>query len=354
MQNNFEVFEYLKSEEISPLFLVGDSFEILQKIEANSVDCIITSPPYWGQRNYSSGGIGNEESLKEFIFKLSIITKELFRILKPSGSFWLNLGDTYNNKALQAVPWRVAITIIDEQRWILRNSVIWNKQKGGLHSGKDRLGNVHENFFHFVKNEKNYFYDSNAIRSKPRESKIKNGVIISATGVSGIRYKRQIELSTSLSEIEKLNASEKLNIVLDKLGRGEISDFRMIIRNQQRATHSDSITLSGRARELAEKGFYFLFYNPNGSLPNDVWEIIPEDSHNREKHFASFPEDLCKIPILATCPKNGIVLDPFCGTGTTNKVAYDFKRKSIGIDLAAEYIEIAQNRIGINEKLEIS
>jgi site-specific DNA-methyltransferase (adenine-specific) len=139
---------------------------------------------------------------------------------------------------------------------------------------------------------------------------------------------------------------------LQKVEKGEIPDFRMIIRNQQRTTHSDSERVSGRAKELKDKGFYFLFYSKNGSLPTDIWEILPEDTQNREKHYAVYPEDLCKIPILATCPPNGIVLDPFCGTGTTNKVAYDLNRKSIGIDISEEYINIAKQRVSqLNLKL---
>ncbi len=349
MTENFEINEYLESTEKLPLFLVGDSLAVLKTFQANSVDCIITSPPYWGQREYSNEGIGLEEKPEYFISNLLDIIKELYRVLKPTGSFWLNLGDTYGNKSLQGIPWRVAIKMIDDQNWILRNSVIWNKHKGGLHSSADRLRNVHENFFHFVKKAKGYYYDANSIRTKPREATIKNGSVVSATGVTGIRYKRQIELSTSLSDIEKENALFQLNFVLERISKGEISDFRMIIRNQQRTTHSDSMKVSGRAKELVEKGFYFLMYNPNGTLPNDVWDIVPEDTQKREKHFAAFPEDLCRIPILATCPKDGVVLDPFCGTGTSNKVALHFDRKSIGIDLSLEYIELAQNRIGIYE-----
>lgn len=353
MKKNKEILEYIESEDKRPLFLCGDSLVVLKLMPTNSVDCIITSPPYWGQRDYSNGGIGLEEKPEEFICNLLEIVKELFRVLKPTGSFWLNLGDTYSNKSLQGIPWRVALRMIDEQKWIMRNSIIWNKHKGGLHSSKDRLGNVHENFFHFVKKSKGYYYDANSIRSKPREAVVKNGSVVSATGVTGIRYKRQIELSTSLSDIEKANAFFELNNVLERISKGEICDFRMIIRNQQRTTHSDSVSVSGRAKELKEKGFYFLMYNPNGTLPSDVWDITPEDTQKREKHFAAYPEDLCRIPILATCPENGIVLDPFSGTGTTNKVALHFNRKSIGIDLSQEYIELAKERIGIYELNEI-
>lgn len=226
----------------------------------------------------------------------------------------------------------------------MRNSIIWNKVKGGLDNTHDRLRNVHENVFHFVKIPRGYYYDVGSVRTAPRKARVVNGSIISATGVSGVRYKRQIELSTALSDKEKRAALLALEGMLAKVQSGEIADFRMIIRKQQRATHSDSERVSGRARELREKGFYFLLYHPEGSKPGDVWDILPEDTLKRSEHFAPFPEDLCKIPILATCPPGGIVLDPFCGTGTTMLVAHSFGRKAIGIDISKEYLALAEER----------
>jgi len=159
-----------------------------------------------------------------------------------------------------------------------------------------------------------------------------------------VKYRRQIELSTALSDQEKKDALKALEEMLERVKRGEIADFRMIIRGQQRTTHSDSERVSGRARELREKGFYFLVYHPKGSKPGDVWDIPPEDTQKRRKHFAPYPEDLCKIPLIATCPPGGIVLDPFCGTGTTMVVARKLGRKSIGIDIALDYLKIAEER----------
>jgi site-specific DNA-methyltransferase (adenine-specific) len=154
-------------------------------------------------------------------------------------------------------------------------------------------------------------------------------------------------LSTALSDAERANALKALNEVLEEVRVGKLSDFRMIIRGQQRTTHSDSAKVSGRARELAERGFYFLRYHPNGSKPSDVWDILPEDTQKRKLHFAPYPEDLCKIPILATCPQSGVVLDPFMGTGTTSLVAFQLQRKSIGIDISSEYVTIARERCGL-------
>jgi len=335
---------FAKEKSTHPDFYIGDSLTILKNIASQSIDFCMTSPPYWGQRCYENGGIGLENKPEHFIENILEITGEIKRVLKNSGSFWLNIGDTYKNKALQGIPWRIAIKMIDEQGWILRNDVVWNKHKGAMDSSTDKLRNIHEMIFHFVKTT-DYYYNDDAIRQNPQTTTVKNGAVVSSSGVCGVRYKRQIELSTALSEVEKENAMRDLLQVLKKVEEGEIPDFRMIIRNQQRATHSDSEKVSGRAKELKEKGYYFLLYSKNGALPTDVWEILPEDTQNREKHYAVYPEDLCKIPILATCPPDGIVLDPFCGSGTTNKVAYDLHRKSIGIDISEEYINIAKQRV---------
>jgi DNA modification methylase len=342
-----ELEQYITNSRISPLFLLGDSLEILRQIPDEIFDCVMTSPPYWGKREYNNGGIGLETDSQQFINNLATICIEVKRVLKLTGSFWLNIGDSYANKRLLGIPWRLAIKLTDEQGWTLRNSIIWNKIKGGPDNTKDRLRSVHENVFHFVKSSRGYYYDVDSIRSTPKSAKVVKGAIVSATGVSGVRYKRQIELSTELSENEKQNAYKALEGMLNAVACGDIADFRMIIRGQQRATHSDSEKVSGRAKELSDKGYYFLKYHPNGSKPSDVWDILPEDTQKRKSHFAPYPEDLCRIPILATCPQEGIVLDPFCGTGTTMLVASNLGRKSVGIDIANEYIRLAEERCRI-------
>jgi len=334
---------YLSSTERSPLFLCGEATAVLGSLPSSCFDCAMTSPPYWGQRAYAGGGIGLEETWEQYVAHLLVVFGTVHRVLKPTGSFWLNMGDAYQRKTLLGLPWRVTLAMVDEQGWILRNSIIWNKIKGGPDNAKDKLRNVHEHIFHFVKSDR-YYYDVDAIRSKPRQSRIVNGTVISATGVSGVRYRRQIELSTALSEPEKAQAFKALEDILEEVRAGDLSDFRMIIRGQQRTTHSDSQRVSGRARELAERGFYFLKYDPNGSKPGDVWDILPEDTQKRSGHFAPYPEDLCRMPILATCPEDGVVLDPFSGTGTTNLVAFTLGRRSVGIDVSEEYLTAARER----------
>ncbi len=150
-------------------------------------------------------------------------------------------------------------------------------------------------------------YDVNAIRAKPRPVKAENGFVVSGMGVSGVRYKRQIELSTALSGEEKTAAFKTLENALLEMAQGTLPDFRMVIRNQQRTTHSDSERVSGRAKELQQRGFYILRYSAEGSKPSDVWDILPEDTGRRSEHYAAYPADLCRIPLAATCidlPRN--------------------------------------------------
>ena len=338
--------EYINDLNLTaPCFIQGDALKVLAYLPANCIDCVVTSPPYYMKRQYLGGGIGLEESYQEYINNLLLITKEIYRVLKPTGSFWLNIGDSYKNKQLLNIPHRVAIKMQDEQKWILRNTVVWDKMKGAMSQSKDSLGCEYEPLFHFVKKKTGYYYNSDAVRKKPRNARIENGAVVSATGVSGVRYRRKIELSTELTEEQRINAYQALEEVLNRIRKGELSDFLMVIKGaNQRVTNGDMTNLSGRAKELQEKGFYFLFYNPNGSMISDVWQIIPEDTQGRRLHFAPFPEDLVKTPIVLTCPPNGVVLDPFVGTGTTSYVAAQLKHKSIGIDLAKEYLELAENR----------
>ena len=336
--------EYQAASPWSPLLLHGDASQVLTDIPTGTIDCVMTSPPYWGKREYDSGGIGREANREDYVRALEKVFAEVKRVLKPTGSFWLNIGDTYHDKGLAGIPWRVAFRLTDHHGWVMRNSIIWNKVKSGMDNSRDRLGNIHENVFHFVKQPNGYYYDADAIRRRPRPARVENGSVISATGVSGVRYRRQIEQSIDLSNAEKAAARAALDNILDEMRDGLVADFRMIIRGNQRVTHSNSARVSGRAKELRDKGFYIIRCHPKGSKPADVWDIIPEDTQRRKLHFAPYPADLCRIPILATCPSDGMVLDPFCGTGTTLAAAGAFGRQSVGVDCSLQYLEYAAHR----------
>lgn len=326
------------------LLLCGDAAQVLRLLPGESVHVCMTSPPYWAQREYSGpSDLGNEPRVEEYVEHLVSILGEVRRVLRADGSLWLNLGDTYRRKNLIGVPWRVAFAL-QEQGWILRNAIVWDKVKGNPCNARDKLRNVYEFVFHLVK-QGQYYYNLDAIRNPPGKPYRKNGRIVTPTGVSGIRYEQQIRASTELSDEEKTAALRALAEALHKVETGEMPDFRMIIRGTQRATHSDSTRYSGRADELRRQGFCILPYHKRGTKPGDVWRIIPEDRWRKDEHFAVYPVELCEIPIKATCPPDGIVLDPFVGTGTTVVAALQLHRRAIGIDTSADYLRVAQERI---------
>jgi site-specific DNA-methyltransferase (adenine-specific) len=326
------------------LLIEGRARDALAALPEHAIDMAITSPPYWSVRRYSGGStLGEEATPEAYVEALASELAELPRVLKPGGSLWLNLGDTYRDKNLAGIPWRVAFRLQDGG-WILRNAVVWDKVKGNPDNAKDKLRNLHEHVFHFVRS-KRYFYDADAIRTPAAPARIVNGRVVTPTGVSGINYRRQIERSRALTLDEKAAALRALDDALGRVRGGELSDFRMLIRGQQRTTHSAVEEVSGRAAELTKRGFCVLPYHPKGSKPGDVWHIVPEDEWRKDGHAAVFPADLCRIPILATCPEGGIVLDPFAGTGTALAVALELGRRAIGIDVSAEYLALADRRL---------
>lgn len=330
-------------------FEVGDSIEVLKNIPDKSIDCIITSPPYWQQRIYEDYDgeleniIGSEDTPEQYVENLMKVIRELKRILKDEGTFWLNIGDKFVNKCLMGMPWRVALEM-QKEGWILRSDIIWDQMKG-TQSCKDRMRDIYEHIFQFSKKSQ-YYFDADAIRIIPeKDAYEKDGQIISATGVSGKKYYKQIETSDVLSEEEKTNALDALNETLQEMRRGEVVDFRMTIRGEQRTYHSESQKVSGRAKELNEKGYFIMKMRKKGFLPSDIWRIVPEDTWRKDTHCAVFPEELLKTPILSTCPVGGIVLDPFSGTGSTVHAAVLLNRRGIGIDLSNQYSEIAKKRL---------
>lgn len=236
-----------------PYYIKGDARQVMATIEDESIDCIVTTPPYWNLKKYNTESI-QAKTLDEYCDELLRVMAEAWRVLKPHGSLWLNLADVYDNRALQALPWRIAMRMMDLQGWTLRNDVVWNKPLGEYGSSLDHLRNVHEFMFHFVKSAENFYFAEAELR----------------------RYAKQI--------------GEKANV-----------------------------------------------------MPGDVWSIEPEKS--AIERYRVSPESLCLLPIVATSPRDGIVLDPYCGTGTTCKVAYDVNRRSIGIDINDDRLQRARGRV---------
>ena len=168
--------------------LTGNSVEILRRFPSQSVNCIVTSPPYWGQRDYTvDGQIGLEEGFTDYLERLRDVFVEVHRVLKDDGSFWLNMGDRYVNKNMVGMPWRTALALQDDG-WILRQDIIWDKMRL-TQSAKDRLRTIHEYVFHFVKKPKYYYDRKNIVTKHTARPKKVNGKVISITGVSGVKIR---------------------------------------------------------------------------------------------------------------------------------------------------------------------
>ena len=302
--------------------LVGDALERLRELKSESIDCVITSPPYFGLRNYGvSGQLGSEAHIGQWVDVLRAVARELRRVLAPHGSLWLNLGDTYSRsasdgampKSLLLGPERVALALTGDG-WRLRNKVMWAKTNPLPSSVRDRLSCTHEYFYLFTKRPR-YFFDLDAIRvpltsRRPMRPYARASLPVSARG---------------------------------RLASGGQSGLVALAR-------------AGRAG------------HPLGKNPGDVWSL--GTSSYRGAHFATFPPELIRRPLLASCPRTvctgcrqpvdrrgcecaaptrpGLVLDPFFGSGTVAQVARQHGRDWLGIELNPAYVRLAETRLGLS------
>lgn len=323
-------FDKNQKNDVSQTIVHGDCFRIIKNYDSGSFNCVLTSPPYFREREKNKH-FNLNQNLDEYIDKIVEISREIFRVLKDDGSYWLNLGDAYIGGSLALIPSRVALKLI-EDGWILNNDVIWSKSSSTPSSYSKRLTNSYEHLFHFVK-KKDFYYNITALDGKKKKPKVVNGTLLSSSGVSGKKYKKIIEDSSSLNKEEKQNALEALEECIKEVSDGTITDYRFLIRG------SNKITSKNRIDEANRKGFVVI--KSKESKPTDVWEIMPE---KKSMHYAAFPEDIPYFPILVSCPPHGVVLDPFCGSGTTNFVCKQLKRSSVGIEWQEEFAEYANKR----------
>ena len=295
-------------------FLQGNCIDKIKELEDNSIDCVVTSPPYWGLRDYGvPGQLGLEKTYQEHIQNIV----ELFRAIKPklkeSATIWLNYGDCYatakngrdasnivgddrtfrnkpfttiqgqlKNKDLVMMPNRIAIAL-QEAGWYIRSEIIWHKPNPMPESVKDRPTSSHEKIWLITKNKK-YYYDADAIKEPVADISIK-------------RVKYGYKAGHKSSPYNYMN--------IPKQGKR--------------------------------------FCDPDGRNKRNVWTITTKPF--KDAHFATFPKDLIEPCIKAGCPEGGTVLDPFGGSGTTGIVSKHLKRKAILIELNEEYIAIAKKRI---------
>jgi len=272
--------------------ICSDAAHTLSRLPDSCVACIVTSPPYYGQRDYSTDiQIGNEQSPSQYVAKLVEVFRECHRVLSESGTLWLNLGDKYQDGRLLGMPWRVAIALQDEG-WILRSDIIWHKTNAMPSSVSTRPTPDHEYLFFFSKNHK-YYYDADAIR----------------------------EPHTTFTDKSKM-----------KGGRGHFG---------KRGGTPENGKLRGNAN--LHKARWDQAFHPLGRNKRTVWSVPL--SKYRGAHFAVFPEKLIEPAILAGCKPGDTVLDPFLGSGTTAIVAIRLGRNFVGIDSSLEYCKIAEQRI---------
>jgi len=290
---------------------VGDNLFHLTNIPDNSVDMCVTSPPYYNLRDYkNSGQIGTENTVKDFVENLCKVFDEIYRILKPTGSCWVNIGDTYDKKRLLQVPSRFEIAMCD-RGWHLRNEIIWSKPNPQPISSKDRFWGNHEKFFWFVKDVKKYYFNRDAILVPQAEISI-----------------RRMFSKNNISKRKDFNATSKEGFAIS-------SDSQ------------DKHYARMREEMGIDKEFNYEELIKSGKCPTrpefDTWNV-PSVTY-KGAHFAVYPPELIEKPVLSCCPEQGIVIDPFMGSGTTGEVAKLNNRKYIGLELNPEYAILANERI---------
>lgn len=268
----------------------GDALEQASKLPDGSVDCIVTSPPYYGLRNYGSMyQYGLEESPAAYVETMRALFSELRRVLSDDGTLWLNLGDSYStgkpgapSKNLLGIPWRVAFALQDDG-WILRNAIIWEKPNAMPESVTDRLSGRHENIFMFSKSQR-YWFDLDPVR--------------------------EAQSPVSIARRTRGDAREKDGWSDAYHGNPP----KGLMRQSERDTEK-------------------------GKNPGDVWTIATKPFAGA--HFAVFPPEIPRRAIVAGCKPGGVVLDPFSGSGTTGLVASENGRKYVGIDISADYLDLS-------------
>lgn len=331
--------------DLKTTVIFGDAAAGLKLLESESVDTCITSPPYYNLRDYGKEGqIGLETTPDEYIERLVSVFREVRRVLKSDGTLWVNIGDSYcgsgkgascypqnakkykqntnrgsvgsylkktnspgcKSKDLIGIPWMLAFALRADG-WYLRQDIIWHKPNPMPESVKDRCTKSHEYIFLLSKSPR-YYFDSEAIAEPVADSSLK-------------RYAQNIEQQKGSERVPgKTNGNMKAT--LPRYGGKKYTEDPDVFYR----------TKSGHAYD----------YRPKRNK-RDVWTISTKPF--KGAHFATFPDTLITPCILAGSKVGGVVLDPFCGSGTTLKVARDCGRNSIGIELNDKYEEIIADRI---------
>jgi site-specific DNA-methyltransferase (adenine-specific) len=318
--------------------ICGDNLQLIKEIPAKSINLVITSPPYYKQRDYGSG-MGNEKSVEEYIENLCKLFHECIRVIKDDGSIVFNIGDKYEKQSLLLVPYRFTIAVLEKEPVELVNNITWVKLNPTPRQFKRRLVSSTEPFFHFVKSD-NYYYDVNAFMNRLDREKEKKPRNNHANNNIGKVYFQLIERS-SLSASQKILAKKELQQVIQQVREGKIASFRMKIKG----IHSPAFggQEGGRKIQMEKKGFTIIKIQGN-AIKRDVIECAVETLKG-SMHPAIYPEYIiCELVNLLT-HEGDVVLDPFMGSGTTAVACKNTKRKYIGFEINPDYCKEAESRI---------
>jgi len=329
-------FENWKEKFLNKI-VQGDSRTLLKEIPPETINLVVTSPPYYQQRDYGGleSEVGNERTVQEYISNVSEVFHECVRLLRHDGSIVFNLGDKYEDGGLLMVPYRFAIEVLRKEPVKLIHNITWVKLNPTPRQFKRRLVSSAEPFFHFVKSD-DYYFNPDLFMSIPNMKKEKNQV----GDKLGKKYFELIE-KAPLSENEKSKAREELQKVIQEVKERKIAGFRMKIRGLHAPAFGGQE--GGRKIQLEKQGFTIIRIHGD-AMKRDVIECHVETIKGCE-HPAVYPEFIIQELIkLLTRPKD-TVLDPFIGSGTTAAAAKKLGRNFVGIDINPEYRSFAEERI---------
>lgn len=318
--------------------ITGDSFQILRQLEDECIDLIITSPPYFQQRDYGNGnlGIGNETTEKDYLQNVLKVFSECIRVTKKTGSIVYNLGDKYLNGKLSLIPYKFAIKANENNDVFLINQLTWAKLNPTPRQEKRKLIQATEPFFIFAKSKDYYFDLENYLSHLDHFSKNNN----KPSENLGKKYFHLIE-NSDLSESEKIKAKHELNEVISLTHKGEIVGFRMKIRGIHKLAYGGQN--GGRNDQIKNNGFTIIKILGN-RMKRDIIESpveITKDNH----HPAVYPSYIIQELIKLLSKEGDIILDPFCGSGTTCLAAKTLGRNFIGIEINSEYVSLTNERL---------
>ncbi len=318
----------------------GDSKNVLPTLAPDSVDLVVTSPPYFQQRLYSAAGIGNESTVNEYLDALFETFASLLFILKPDGNIVYNLGDKYSDGGLMLIPYRFAMRIIDEMGLILVNDITWVKQNPVPHQFDRRLISSTEPFFHFARNT-SYYYDRDAFMPDKPASRSR------PTSRLGQGYRELIEQS-DLDAWQRARAHAELDEAIRDVKNGALHSFRMKIRGIHAPAYGGQE--GGRKIRMDRDGFTIIRISGN-RMKRDVIES-PVGSLKGNGHPAIFPEKVIREVIRLLSPPGGVVLDHYMGSGTTLVSALKEGRSCIGIDISEDYVDLSMDRIREDDEID--